>query len=73
MEEKDLHVYLIDNSEDMYELESVIDAIKKVGTTKTSVILSTDFLWSVLFKKIYVEIEKPIIDIVTVAAFDNAP
>ena len=26
---------------DMYELESVIDAIKKVGTTKTSVILST--------------------------------
>ena len=26
---------------DMYELESVIDAIKKVGTTNTSVILST--------------------------------
>ena len=26
---------------DMYELESVIDSIKSIGTTKTSVILST--------------------------------
>nr|WP_330374750.1 Lrp/AsnC ligand binding domain-containing protein [Clostridioides difficile] len=26
---------------DMYELENVIDTIKKIGSTKTSVILST--------------------------------
>lgn len=37
----------------MYELEEVIDSIKKVGSTKTNVILSTQFSLSLYYKFIF--------------------